>query len=156
MFLLKIKNLPAKFIAMLFLPLIVPILPFLFKDYVDKTADSIIHSQFSPQLQLVVNYPEILISYRKPEHIDLKQLEKSIDITPYREKIITEKKIKEPAPSYRITFIYIGINKRFVMINGKLYRENDRISKDERIKKIEKDRVLLTGKWGERWIKFSK
>ncbi|RMA97536.1 hypothetical protein [Hydrogenothermus marinus] len=61
-------------------------------------------------------------------------------------------KKQQNLPNYKISFIYIGVNKKYVLINGKLFTEGDFISNQEKIIKIEKDRILLEGEWGKRWI----
>ncbi len=152
----ELKKIPGRLILLLVLPLIFPVLPVFLKGNLEDSLNKIIYSHLEPQFKLIIEYPEVEPDYKQVKSINISLIEKSLDIVPYKEETISEKKIKEPPPDYKIRFIYIGINKKFVMINGKLYRENDRISKDERIKKIEKDRILLTGKWGERWILFSK
>jgi len=57
-----------------------------------------------------------------------------------------------PPPKYELTFIYIGMKGRYAIINGLIVKEGDYLSSEERVVKIEKDRVLLDGKWGKRWI----
>ncbi len=75
--------------------------------------------------------------------------------------IVRGKKIKhvqsnknEKAPLYKIEFIYIRKNSKYVIINGRIYREGDKISDKEYIAKIKEDGILLNGYWGLRWIKF--
>jgi len=65
-----------------------------------------------------------------------------------------EKKQEEQPPSYRVTFTYVGALRSFAIIDGKLFREGDMVSENEKIVKINRDGVLLSGKWGERWIKI--
>ncbi len=60
---------------------------------------------------------------------------------------------EEPPPNYKLSFVYIGKNKKFAVIDGKLYMEGDLLPSEEKILKIRKDSILLTGKWGERWVK---
>ena len=60
-------------------------------------------------------------------------------------------KQKKP-PTYKIKFIYIGAEKRYVLIGNKLLMEGDTTSENEKIVRIEQDKVLLEGAWGKRWI----
>ncbi len=59
----------------------------------------------------------------------------------------------EKPPQYRVIFTYVGLIKSYAIINGRLLKEGDKVSNVERIIKIKKDGVLLSGKWGKRWIK---
>ena len=153
---IMLKSIPPRYILLLLIPIIIPVLPLFFKDYIDRTVGDLINRYVEPHFKLEINYPEINLSYKDKMRINTAFIKNSLDVHPYKQEITSDKKIKEPPPEYKVNFIYIGINKKFVMINGKLFRENDRISKDERIIKIEKDRILLKGKWGERWIDFSR
>jgi hypothetical protein len=55
-------------------------------------------------------------------------------------------------PQYKINSILKGEDRTFAVINGKIYHRGDKISEDEKIARIETRRILLKGKWGERWI----
>lgn len=61
---------------------------------------------------------------------------------------------KQPPPLYNIDMVYIGVNKKFVVINDKLLTEGDAISDKEYILLIKEDGVLLDGAWGRRWLKI--
>jgi len=65
----------------------------------------------------------------------------------------TEEGIPEEPPSYRVTFTYVGVRKNYALINGVLFKEGDHISPYERIVKITREGVLLSGRWGERWLR---
>ncbi|MDQ7056696.1 MAG: hypothetical protein Q9M89_09710 [Persephonella sp.] len=84
----------------------------------------------------------------------MSEVEGIITVEPYRAEIETKtaQEMEKP-PQYTISFIYIGKG-RYVIINGKLLKEGENISKNEKIIKIYRDGVLLKGKWGERWIRF--
>ncbi len=90
----------------------------------------------------------------RTENINLSEIESIITVKPYKAAVKpkTAQK-KESPPQYKISFIYIGKD-RYVIINGKLLKEGENISRDEKIIKIYRDGVLLKGKWGERWIRF--
>ena len=90
----------------------------------------------------------------RTENINLSEIESIITVKPYKASVKpkTAQK-KESPPQYKISFIYIGKD-RYVIINGKLLKEGENISRDEKIIKIYRDGVLLKGKWGERWIRF--
>jgi len=101
--------------------------------------------------------PDVL-EFKDYEFIDPELFAASIKVKPY--KITTSQKNnsittenKEPPPSYKISFIYIG-NHKYVIIDNKLYKEGDTLPSSEKIVKITKSGVLLRGKWGDRWVKF--
>jgi hypothetical protein len=62
------------------------------------------------------------------------------------------KELQEKPPAYRVTFTYIGLKKSYAIINGQLFEEGDHVSPYERIVKITREGVLLSGRWGERWL----
>lgn len=61
----------------------------------------------------------------------------------------------EGPPKYRISSILKGEDRTFAVINGKIYHRGDKISEDEHIARIDTRRILLKGKWGDRWIAVS-
>ena len=58
----------------------------------------------------------------------------------------------EPAER-RVSFILVNQKKKLAIIDGKFVHEGDVIDK-HRIARIEKDKVLLKGKEGEKWLKL--
>ena len=70
-----------------------------------------------------------------------------------RESPVDAKEEQKP-PQYRVTFTFVGAVRSFAIIDGRLFREGDMVSENEKIVKIKRDGVLLSGKWGERWIKI--
>ncbi len=58
----------------------------------------------------------------------------------------------ERPPTYRVTFTYVGERRNYAIINGMLLKEGDPVSQYERVVKITREGVLLSGKWGERWL----
>ncbi len=54
-------------------------------------------------------------------------------------------------PSYRLSFTFLG-KKKYAIINGRLFREGERVSPHERIVRILEGKVLLSGRWGRRWL----
>ena len=68
----------------------------------------------------------------------------------------TSQKPPEKPPEYTVIFTYVGLLKSYAIINGRLLKEGDMVSNEERIIKIKRDGVLLSGRWGKRWIKVLK
>ncbi len=60
-------------------------------------------------------------------------------------------KSPEKPPSYRVQFVFVG-KKNYAIINGRLLREGDYLSQEEKIVKITRKGVLLSGRWGKRWL----
>ncbi len=60
-------------------------------------------------------------------------------------------KAPEKPPEYRVQFVFLG-KKNYAIIDGRLLKEGDPISTEEKIVKITKKGVLLSGRWGKRWI----
>ena len=61
-----------------------------------------------------------------------------------------------PPPSMeekRVSMILVNRNKKIAIIDGKLVKEGDVIDQN-RIARIEKDKVLLKNKEGEKWLKL--
>ncbi|GEM_PF-2691242 len=71
-----------------------------------------------------------------------------------KEENVQKPKKEEKPPEYRVTFTFVGTVRNYAIINGRLLKEGDPVSENEKIIKIRKDGVLLTGKWGERWLKI--
>lgn len=65
--------------------------------------------------------------------------------------MLKEKKKEEPAEILQLSMILSKKGRRTAMINGLLVSEGDYI-KENRIEKIENNRVLIKSKKGERWI----
>lgn len=63
-----------------------------------------------------------------------------------------QKEQEKPPPSYTLSFVFLGPEGNYAIINGKVFREGDRVSPDERIVKITKEGVVLEGRWGRRWL----
>ncbi|EDP73298.1 hypothetical protein [Hydrogenivirga sp. 128-5-R1-1] len=91
----------------------------------------------------------ILVPFRK-------NLNKGSLPPPIRKKLTIPKvdRKKQPPPIYHISMVYIGANKKFVVINNRLLMEGDFVSDKEYIVLIKNDGVLLDGAWGRRWLKI--
>ena len=53
----------------------------------------------------------------------------------------------------KVTFIMVTPRKKMAIIDGRMVREGD-LMENHRVIKIYKDRVLLTGKGGEKWLRL--
>ncbi len=63
-----------------------------------------------------------------------------------------QEKQEKPPPSYTLSFVFLGPEGNYAIINGRVFKEGDRVSPDERIVKITKEGVVLEGRWGRRWL----
>ena len=61
------------------------------------------------------------------------------------------KKTGERPPAYRLQLVLLG-EENYAIINDMLFREGDILPSEERIVRITREGVLLSGKWGKRWI----
>ncbi len=147
------KKLKAKEILLLFLPVIVGgFLSIVFYPFLQN----ILYSLFEKNLNYSLKIPEIDFKIRKSPKIYQETVSSLLEIKPYKAPLQMDRPAninKNPAPSYKISFIYIGKNK-YVIINNKLWSEGDTLPSGEKILRITRNGILVTGKWGERWIKF--
>ncbi|WP_029522179.1 hypothetical protein [Persephonella sp. KM09-Lau-8] len=145
-------RLTVKEYILLSLPIIIAIfLYILFPSYLERAIYKIAEDNlnYSPEIPKI---PSIVRIKTEGEQT----LISLIEVRPYTAPKIEEKTKtveKAPPPTYRISFIYIGKHK-YVIIDNKLWSEGDTLPYGEKILRITKDGVLVTGKWGERWIKF--
>ena len=168
---MKIKiHISSQKILLLVLPIIISsVILFLFKEnilsFIENTSyKRLIKSKISFSL------PSIHSIDKKP--IDKKQwiyvMFDAFTLVPFKENVnkgnipIPKKKFvipkidkkKQPPPKYSINMIYVGVNKKFVVLNNKLLTEGDFISDKEYVVLIDKEGVLLDGDWGKRWIRI--
>jgi hypothetical protein len=66
-----------------------------------------------------------------------------------------EKAQPDKPPSYVLRFTFIGEKRRYAIINDMLVNEGHTLPSGEKVVKITRKRVLLRGRWGERWISIS-
>jgi len=80
-----------------------------------------------------------------------------IDLSVKRVEKPSEKAEDKPEkpPNYVLSFTYVGDRKSYAIINGMLFKEGDWLSPEERVSKIVRNGVLLSGKWGKRWLRVS-
>ena len=111
-------------------------------------------------LEYDIQVPQIYLSIYEKRTRENPIVSMLLDVKPYKapkqqENLAGTDNTKSPAPTYDISFIYIGKH-RYVIIDNKLWSEGDTLPYGEKILRITKDGILVTGKWGERWIKFLK
>ena len=151
------KTSPRYFLYLLIPIFIIFVIVFFTKSYKGKMVGKVFY----------VNYDNLKVSIQPMKVPDVKFINedlisiildsislKLLYIQPnQKNKITTLEKVheKEP-PIYKVKFIYIGVGKKYVLIGNKLLTEGDITSENEKIIKIEKDKILLEGIWGRRWI----
>jgi hypothetical protein len=114
---------------------------------------------FSPVEQKVFNFtyervPDI--SERQP--LSVSSIRNPVDLRRGGEEGFPKTALAEMVPppetaEKRVSFILVNQKKRLAIIDGKLVHEGDVID-NRKIAKIEKDKVLLKGKEGEKWLKM--
>jgi len=114
---------------------------------------------FSPAEQKVFNFtygriPDI--SERQP--LSVTSTRNPVDLRRGGEQGFPKTALAEMVPppenaEKRVSFILVNQKKKLAIIDGKFVHEGDVIDK-HRIARIEKDKVLLKGKEGEKWLKL--
>ena len=114
---------------------------------------------FSPVEQKVFNFtyervPDI--SERQPLFVS--SIRNPVDLRRGGEQGFPKTALAEMVPppetaEKRVSFILVNQKKRLAIIDGKFVHEGDVID-NHKIAKIEKDKVLLKGKEGEKWLKM--
>jgi hypothetical protein len=114
---------------------------------------------FSPAEQKIFNFtygriPNI--SERQP--LSVSSVRSPVDMRRSGEEGFPKTALAEIVPppenaEKRVSFILVDQKKRLAIIDGKFVHEGDVIDK-HRIARIEKDKVLLKGKEGEKWLKL--
>jgi hypothetical protein len=114
---------------------------------------------FSPAERKVFNFtygriPDI--SERQP--LSISSIRNPIDLQRGGEHGFPKTALAEMVPppetaERRVSFILVDQKKKLAIIDGKFVHEGDVIDK-HRIARIEKDKVLLKGKEGEKWLKL--
>jgi hypothetical protein len=113
---------------------------------------------FSPVEQKVFSFTyenTPRITERKP--LAVSSVKNPIDPTKTSEqgfpKASLEEIVPPPATEKRISFILINKNRRLAIIDGKLVHEGDNVD-NHTIARIEKDKILLKNKEGEKWLRL--
>jgi hypothetical protein len=57
-----------------------------------------------------------------------------------------------PMPIHKVTGIFLGEHRKYSIINDKVISLGGRLDSGEVLARIENGKVLLKGKWGERWV----
>ena len=114
---------------------------------------------FSPVEQMVFNftYERIPgISERQP--LSVSSIKTPVDLRRGGEQGFPKTALAEMVPppeaaEKRVSFILVNQKKRLAIIDGRFVHEGDVID-NHKIAKIEKDKILLKGKEGEKWLKM--
>jgi hypothetical protein len=114
---------------------------------------------FSPAEQKIFNFtyervPDI--SERQP--LSVSSIRNPVDLRRAGEQGFPKTALAEMVPppetaEKRVSFILVNQKKRLAIIDGKFVHEGDVID-NRKIAKIQKDKVLLKGKEGEKWLKM--
>jgi len=118
------------------------------QDFISKKVQS-----YTSSLKLEIKMPLEVEKFVEKKHLyNEEEILSSLDVVDLKISKGEAQKNIAPPPKYELTFIYIGTKERYAIINGVIVKEGDPVSGEERVVRIEKDRVLLDGRWGKRWI----
>jgi len=114
---------------------------------------------FSPVEQKVLTFnDEQTHRLMERQQLSAASAKNPIDVSFKSEQVFPEMSLTEVAPppsstEKKVSFILINQKNRWAIIDGKFVHEGDLFEK-QRIEKIEKNKVLLKGKEGEKWLKL--
>ena len=114
---------------------------------------------FSPVEQKVFNFSyERIPNISERQPLSVSSIKTPIDLRRGGEQGFPKTALAEMVPppetaEKRVSFILVNQKKRLAIIDGKFVHEGDVID-NHKIAKIEKDKVLLKGKEGEKWLKM--
>ena len=114
---------------------------------------------FSPAEQKVFSFTAEntpRITERKQSAVS--SIKNPIDPTKTSEQGFPKASLEEIVPppatkEKRISFILVNKDRKLAIINGKLVREGDKVDNNT-IARIEKDKILLKNKEGEKWLRL--
>ena len=114
---------------------------------------------FSPVEQKVFNFTyERIPNISERQPLSVSSIKTPIDLRRGGEQGFPKTALAEMVPppetaEKRVSFILVNQKKRLAIIDGRFVHEGDVID-NHKIAKIEKDKVLLKGKEGEKWLKM--
>jgi Cu/Ag efflux pump CusA len=114
---------------------------------------------FSPVEQKVFNFAyERVPDISERQALSVSSIRNPVNLRRGGEQVFPKTALAEIVPppetaEKRVSFILVDQKKRLAIIDGKFVHEGDVID-NHKIAKIEKDKVLLKGKEGEKWLKM--
>ncbi len=152
-------NLTAKHMLMLILPLLLLVVLFIFKSQIVENFVNYFELNYLSKYRIsdeFIRYSSVQLP--KEKKINIQEIVAVIPVSKVRlakgftpEKIPEERKQIKETP-YKLSFIYVGENKKFVEINGRFYSEGDYISQGKKIVRIEKNKVLIDILGRKKWL----
>jgi hypothetical protein len=114
---------------------------------------------FSPEEQKVFNFTSQQIpKLTQSKEISVSSIKCPIDVSKSSEKGFPKTSLTEMVPppattEKRLSFILVNQKRKLAIIDGKLVHEGDVLG-DHKIAKIEKNKILLRSREGEKWLKL--
>jgi hypothetical protein len=114
---------------------------------------------FSPTEQKVFTFTdEHIPKLTERRSLSVSSLKSPINLTQSRESEFPTTSLAEivPPPAIagkRVSFILVNQKRKFAIIDGKLVHEGDKMD-NHSIARIEKDKILLKNREGEKWLKL--
>ncbi len=148
-------NLSIKHLLMLILPLIFFVILFIFNSLIVNNLVGYLELNYLSKYTIsdeFVRYSMVQFPEKRKDNISeiVAILPVSKIQTALPVKVETQKVVKEIP--HKLSFIYVGVNKKFVEIDGNFYSEGDFISQGEKIVRIEKDKVLIDVSGRKKWL----
>ncbi len=96
-------------------------------------------------------FQEVKLDRRAFEVLRSIELKRKVEVPVERAEAQEVQRPPEKPPAYRVQFVFLG-EKKYAIIDGRLFKEGDPVSPEEKIVKITRKGVLLSGRWGKRWL----
>jgi hypothetical protein len=115
---------------------------------------------FTPVELKIINYTrEQTPSLPERKQITVTYLKSPIELMKSSERAFPQTALSELAPppgatEKRLSFIFVNQKRKLAIVDGKLVHEGDIVDK-QTITRIEKDKILLKSKEGEKWLKIN-
>lgn len=94
--------------------------------------------------------------YLSDRFIQLQKNERQVAVAAVKNTADTkesdEKVELPPTPKYLVSSIFVGKIRQFAVINDKVVKIGDKLSYGEEIINIKDGKILVKGKWGDRWL----
>ncbi len=151
-------NLSGKHIFMLTVPLLLVGGIFIFKSFFVENIVRYFNLNFLNRYSISDEYIRYLsIKFPEEKKINILEIAQMIPISANQEnRVITVRNIEGTkiisVKKHFLSFIYLGSKKKFAEIDGNLFLEGDMISPNEKLVRIEKDRVLIISFGRKKWL----
>jgi len=148
-------NLSKKHLLMLMFPTIFLVILFIFKSTIVNNLISYFEMNYLSKYTISDEFVRYsTVQFPKKEKNNISEIVAILPVSKIQVAIPVGTKIQRVSQktSHKVSFIYVGVNKKFVEIDGNFYSEGDFISQGEKIVRIEKDKVLIDISGRKKWL----